>query len=102
MSAIGEPVIAFVEITLHDRRMGTISRFEQKLKTISEIAECARVSGHCDYLLKIVCRSVPHYSETILKIVEESGAVDRYFSYFVVRSFELGERSFLRYVGAAD
>ncbi|QQN74937.1 Lrp/AsnC family transcriptional regulator [Croceicoccus sp. YJ47] len=93
--AIGELVTVFVEVTLHDRRMGTVSRFEQKLKSMEEIAECAMVSGHCDYILKIVARSVTHYRETVMKLVEESGLVDRYFSYFVVREFELEQRSFL-------
>lgn len=95
LDAICELVTAFVEITLHDRRMGTVSRFEQKLRSIDEISECARVVGNCDYILKIVARSVPHYRETIMKIVEESGLVDRYFSYFVVREFDLDRRSFL-------
>ncbi|WP_427969375.1 Lrp/AsnC family transcriptional regulator [Altererythrobacter sp.] len=102
LDAICELVTAFVEITLHDRRMGTVSRFEQKLKSIDEISECARVAGDCDYILKVVTRSVAHYRETIMKIVEESGLVDRYFSYFVVREFELERRSFLDLVELSD
>ncbi|WP_238320099.1 Lrp/AsnC family transcriptional regulator [Sphingobium sp. YBL2] len=102
LAAIGELVTVFAEITLHDRRMGTVSRFEQKLKTIDELQECARISGDCDYILKFVTRSVSHYSQTIMKIVEESGLVDRYFSYFVVRSFEVGQRGFLDLVQSAD
>ena len=102
LAAIGELVTAFAEITLHDRRMGTVSRFEQKLKAIGELWECARVSGDCDYILKFVNRSVSHYCETIIKIVEESGLVDRYFSYFVLRSFDLGERGFLNLVESTD
>ncbi len=95
LSAIGELVTVFTEITLQDRRMATVSRFEQKLKTIEELCECARVSGDCDYILKFVTRSVAHYCETIMKVVDESSLVDRYFSYFVVRSFDLGERAYL-------
>ncbi len=101
ISAIGELVTVFTEITLHDRRMATISRFEQKLKTVEELCECARVSGDCDYILKFVTRSVAHYSETIMKIVDESALVDRYFSYFVVRSFDLGERAYIDHLDRA-
>ena len=82
--------------------MATVSRFEQKLKTIDELCECARVSGDCDYILKLLTRSVSHYCETIMKIVEESGLVDRYFSYFVVRSFDPGDRGFLDLVQTSD
>ncbi|WP_145204622.1 Lrp/AsnC family transcriptional regulator [Sphingobium sp. B2] len=95
LSAIGELVTVFTEITLQDRRMATVSRFEQKLKTIDELCECARVTGDCDYILKFVTRSVAHYCETIMKIVDEGSLVDRYFSYFVVRSFNLGDRGYL-------
>ncbi|CDO34679.1 Transcriptional regulator, AsnC family [Novosphingobium sp. KN65.2] len=102
VAKIAELVTVFVEITLQDRSRSTVSRFEQKLKTIDELCECARVSGDCDYILKFVTRSVTHYSETIMKIVEESGLVDRYFSYFVVRSFDLGERGFLDRIQLAD
>jgi len=100
--AICELVTVFVEVTLHDRLMGTMSRFEQKLKSIDEIAECATVVGDCDYILKIVARSVGHYRDIIMKIVEESGLVDRYFSYFVVRAFDLEKRSFLPIVAPRD
>jgi DNA-binding Lrp family transcriptional regulator len=102
LGAVGELVTVFAEITLHDRRMGTVSRFEQKLKTIDELCECARINGDCDYILKFLTRSVSHYSETIMKIVGENGLVDRYFSYFVVRSFDLGERSFLDLASPTD
>jgi DNA-binding Lrp family transcriptional regulator len=102
VGAIAELVTVFAEITLQDRRMATVSRFEQRLKTIDELCECARVSGDCDYILKFVARSVAHYCEIIRTIVEESGLVDRYFTYFVVRSFDLGERSFLDLLDPAD
>ena len=102
LAAVGELVTVFAEITLHDRRMATVSRFEQKLKTIDELCECARVSGDCDYILKLLTRSVSHYCETIMRIVEESGLVDRYFSYFVVRSFDPGDRGFLDLVQTPD
>lgn len=102
VAAIGELVTVFAEITLHDRRMGTVSRFEQKLKTIEELRECARVSGDCDYILKFITRSVSHYSQTIMKIVEETGLVDRYFSYFVVRSFDVRQRGLLDLVQATE
>jgi len=52
--------------------------------------------------LKLRTRSVSHYCETIMKIVEESGLVDRYFSYFVVRSFDPGDRGFLDLVQTSD
>jgi DNA-binding Lrp family transcriptional regulator len=102
LAAIGEMVTVFAEITLHDRRMGTVSRFEQKLKTIDELCECARVSGDCDYILKFLTRSVSHYSETIMKVVEDSGLVDRYFSYFVMRSFDLSDRGFMDLIQVDD
>lgn len=102
VGAIAELVTVFAEITLQDRRMATVSRFEQRLRTIDELCECARVSGDCDYILKFVARSVTHYCEIIRKIVEESGLVDRYFTYFVVRSFDLGERSFLDLLDPTD
>lgn len=102
LAVIGELVTVFAEITLHDRRMGTVSRFEQKLKTIDELCECARVSGDCDYILKFLTRSVSHYSETIMKVVEDSGLVDRYFSYFVMRSFDLGDRGFMDLIQSDD
>jgi len=98
LSAIGELVTVFTEITLQDRRLGTISRFEQKLRTIEELSECSRISGDCDYILKFITRSVAHYSDTIMKIVDENSLVDRYFTYFVVRSFDLPDRSYMEYV----
>ncbi|WP_207796604.1 Lrp/AsnC family transcriptional regulator [Sphingomonas oleivorans] len=95
LSGIGELVTVFTEITLQDRRMATISRFEQKLRSIDELCECSRVSGDCDYILKFIVRSVAHYRDTIMKIVDEHSLVDRYFSYFVVRSFDVHRSDFI-------
>jgi DNA-binding Lrp family transcriptional regulator len=55
LAEIGELVTVFTEITLQDRRVATVSRFEQKLRKIDELQECSRLRGDCDYILKFAC-----------------------------------------------
>lgn len=87
LEKLGGILIIFAEITLNDRRPGDFSRFEQELKAVPEVIECCRVSSVCDYILKISVRSVTHYQSVIDKISEGEIGVEKYFTYFVLRSF---------------
>jgi len=41
----------------------THARFEQRMRQCPEVIECFLVSGACDYVLRLACRSLDHYRE---------------------------------------
>lgn len=90
LSRFENMLIVYCDVTLTDRSAPSLSRFEQRMKAIASVIECARVQGDCDYVLKVAAQSISHYQETIGMVFTTQACVDRYFSYFVLRSFVTG------------
>jgi DNA-binding Lrp family transcriptional regulator len=60
---LGAMLTIVVEVSLRDQSQATHARFEQKMRHCAEVIECFMVSGSCDYVLRLACRSLDHYRE---------------------------------------
>jgi len=60
---LGSLLTIVVEVSLRDQSQATHSRFEHKMRSCDEVIECFMVSGSCDYVLRLACRSLDHYRE---------------------------------------
>jgi DNA-binding Lrp family transcriptional regulator len=78
--------MVFTEVTLSDHRAADFSRFEGHIRKVDEITECHLVSGGYDYLLKFITRNVPHYQETMERLLDLGIGIEKYFSYVVIKS----------------
>jgi DNA-binding Lrp family transcriptional regulator len=60
---LGSLLTVVVEVSLRDQSAATHARFEQRMRASDEVVECFLVSGQCDYVLRLACRSLDHYRE---------------------------------------
>jgi DNA-binding Lrp family transcriptional regulator len=60
---LGSLLTIVVEVSLRDQSQATHARFEQRMRACPEVIECFLVSGECDYVLRLACRSLDHYRE---------------------------------------
>jgi DNA-binding Lrp family transcriptional regulator len=86
MHKLGDTQMVFTEVTLSDHRAADFARFENHIRKVDEITECHLVSGGYDYLLKFITRNVPHYQETIERLLAMGIGIEKYFSYVVIKS----------------
>lgn len=64
--SIGLPVSVFVSIKLARQKEEDLDRFAKAISTWSEVLECYLMTGHRDYLLRVVVADLDAY-ETFLK-----------------------------------
>lgn len=62
-SKLGAWMTIIVEVSLRDQSQATHARFESRMRACDEVIECFLVSGSCDYVLRLACRSLDHYRE---------------------------------------
>ena len=86
LEKLGDPLVAFTEVTLADHRREDFFRFEASIHPIEEIVECHLVGGGYDYLLKFIARSLNHYQELIEELLERNIGIEEYFSHVVIKS----------------
>jgi DNA-binding Lrp family transcriptional regulator len=86
LEKLGDPLVAFTEVTLADHRREDFVRFETSVRPIDEIVECHLLGGRYDYLLKSITRSLKHYQELIEGLLERDIGIEKTFSHVVVRS----------------
>ncbi len=60
---LGGLLTIVVEVSLKDQTQATHARFEARMRAADEVIECFLVSGSCDYVLRLACRSLDHYRE---------------------------------------
>ena len=60
---LGNLLTIVVEVSLRDQSQSSHARFEQHMLACDEVIECFMVSGSCDYVLRLACRSLDHYRE---------------------------------------
>ena len=60
---LGGLLTIVVEVSLRDQSQATHARFEQRMRSSTEVIECFLVSGQCDYVLRLACTSLDHYRE---------------------------------------
>ena len=64
---LGLDVTAFVEVTMERQPAVATDAFLQRVKEEPHIIECHATSGTHDYLMKVVARSIDHFSELCME-----------------------------------
>lgn len=65
--ALGLQVTAFVQVSLEQQDEQKQSAFLAQVEAEAHIVECYAMSGSHDYLLKVVARSMDHFSELSMR-----------------------------------
>jgi DNA-binding Lrp family transcriptional regulator len=86
LGMIGEHVVVFTEVTLTSHRTSRFDKFLDFARQFPEVMECHHVTGGYDYLLRIVARSVAHYSRIIEQLLEGNVGIGKISSYVVLSS----------------
>lgn len=86
LARLGEHVVVFTEVTLTNHRRASFDRFLDRAREIPEIMECHHVTGGHDYLLRVVARSIAHYSQILERLSAGNAGVGRISSYIVLGS----------------
>lgn len=56
-------VMLMVEVVLENHRQADFERFLAAIRTRDEVLECFAIGGRIDYMLRVICRDIEHYSE---------------------------------------
>ncbi len=86
--ALGLQVTAFVQISLEKQNDRKRREFLAQVEAEEHIVECHAMSGSHDYLLKVVARSMDHFSELSMgRILKFSGVknIESNFSLLAVK-----------------
>lgn len=65
--AIGLQITAFIQITIDKQDEKKKCDFQSSVQEEEHIVECHTMSGRHDYLLKVVARSMDHFSKVLLQ-----------------------------------
>ncbi len=74
--------VVFCNVKLQCMNSMSANMFTEKMKAISEVAECYNVSGRFDYLLKIYASSMKHYRDFVLNtlgMIENIASIESSF-----------------------
>ena len=85
---LGLDVTAFVHVTLDKHKHADPSAFLARVEREEHIVECHATSGAHDYLLKVVARSIEHFSELCMDHILKYPGVSNVESSFSLREFK--------------
>lgn len=85
---LGYGVTAFVNVTLDKSRHAETSAFLARVAAEEHIVECHATSGSHDYLLKVIARSIEHFSELCMERILRFPAVSNVESAFSLREIK--------------
>jgi Lrp/AsnC family transcriptional regulator len=68
--ALGYPVTVYVRVNTGQHSAEWLRRFAEAVRSMPEIAECHRLSGDVDYLLKILAADIADYDRVYKKLIE--------------------------------
>jgi Lrp/AsnC family transcriptional regulator len=80
-------VFASVKLQSHDEQ--TLGHFEQSAANCREIVECFSVTGHSDYMLRIITRSIEEYEVFLKKVLLHLPGVSAINSRFALKRIKL-------------
>lgn len=86
---LGLQVTAFVQVSLDKKDEEVTRRFISRVEQEEHIVECHAMSGAYDYLLKIVVRSMDHFSELSMQKILSFPGVQDIESHFSLKEIKL-------------
>ncbi|MBO0734465.1 MAG: Lrp/AsnC family transcriptional regulator [Methylocapsa sp.] len=63
LAKIASSVMLLVEVVLENHREADFERFLASIRKRDEVLECYKIGGRIDYLMRVLCRDIEHYSE---------------------------------------
>jgi DNA-binding Lrp family transcriptional regulator len=63
LAKIRGTVMLLVEVILDNHREADFERFLAAIRKRNEVLECYKIGGRIDYLMRVICRDINHYSE---------------------------------------
>jgi Lrp/AsnC family transcriptional regulator len=66
---VGLKVTVYVRIKTREHNVEWVKRFADAVQTIAEIAECHRIGGDVDYLLKVVVADIAGYDRVYRQLI---------------------------------
>ena len=63
LTKIRSTVMLLVEVILKNHREADFERFLAAIRKRNEVLECYKIGGRIDYLMRVLCRDIDHYSE---------------------------------------
>jgi Lrp/AsnC family leucine-responsive transcriptional regulator len=88
---IGLQVTAFVQVSLAKRSESETNEFTACVTQEDHIVECHAMSGAYDYLLKVVARSMDHFSEISMQRILKFPGVQDIESHFSLKEVKLSQ-----------
>lgn len=86
--AYGLPITAFVQVRLDKHTKENVSHFEQSVLSQARVLECFVMTGHADYLLKVLVKDLEDYEHFVRNNLHAIGGVasiDTSFAYATVK-----------------
>lgn len=56
-------VLLMVEVVLDNHREADFERFLAAIRKRDEVLECFKIGGRIDFLMRVICRDIEHYSD---------------------------------------
>lgn len=79
-------LIALIQISMDRHTPDRFEKFEQKIKSLSEVVECSLITGQsADYLLKVMVPDMEYYQEFLLNKITRIPGVTDVHSSFIMR-----------------
>jgi Lrp/AsnC family transcriptional regulator of ectoine degradation len=63
LAKVVSSITLFVEVLLENHREADFEKFLGAIRAREEVLECFKIGGRIDYLLRVICRDLAHYSE---------------------------------------
>jgi Lrp/AsnC family leucine-responsive transcriptional regulator len=71
--AVGLPISAFVNISLHSQDREALEAFQSRVKTYAEVMECYLMTGTSDFLMRVVVPDLQNYERFADKLTRIPG-----------------------------
>jgi Lrp/AsnC family leucine-responsive transcriptional regulator len=88
---LGLQVTAFVQVSLGKKDEEITRQFISSVEQEEHIVECHAMSGAYDYLLKVVTRSMDHFSEVSMQRILRFPGVQDIESHFSLKEIKLSQ-----------
>lgn len=85
---LGLEVTAFVQVSMEKQPDSATEQFHQCVNDEPHIVECHAMSGSHDYLMKVVARSIDHFSEICMQRILKFPGVRHVESSFSLREIK--------------
>ena len=86
---LGLEVTAFVQVTMERQPDSRTEAFHARVAEEPHIMECHAMSGSHDYLMKVVARSIDHFSELCMERILKFPGVQHVESSFSLKEIKL-------------